>query len=70
MKKLISAVLALSLALSLAACAGNPSSESQSTAEESSSVATDSSEDATAETGATGEVLSLSLIHISEPTRP
>ncbi len=58
MKKLISAVLALSLALSLAACAGNPSSESQSTAEESSSVATDSSEDATAETGATGEVLS------------
>ncbi len=59
MKKLISAALALGMALSLAACAGNTSStsESQSTAEESSSVATDSSEAASAET-ASGEVLS------------
>ena len=60
MKKLISAALALGMALSLAACAGNTSSttsESQSTTEESSSVATDSSEAASAET-ASGEVLS------------
>ena len=59
MKKLISAALALGMALSLAACAGNTSStsESQSTAEESSSVATDSSEAASSET-ASGEVLS------------
>ncbi|MBE5037853.1 hypothetical protein INF35_08655 [Subdoligranulum sp. DSM 109015] len=59
MKKLISAALALGMALSLAACAGNTSStsESQSTAEESSSVATDSSEAASTET-ASGEVLS------------
>lgn len=59
MKKLISAALALGMALSLAACAGNTSSttsESQSTTEESSSVATDSSEAASPETS--GKVLS------------
>lgn len=59
MKKLISAALALGMALSLAACAGSndSASESQSTSEESSSVATESSEAASAET-ASGEVLS------------
>ena len=61
MKKLISAALALGMALSLAACAGNTDSstsesQSTSTAEESSS-ASESSEAASAET-ASGEVLS------------